>query len=619
MYSNDEYEDIAEEMIANDRLRDLKFEKIDKMHNVEWNMPKSWENTAWIRKYPSTKPADALDAAVRALSTKEPVMNIMPILQTDATRNSFDVLERGFMWMWKQMGRRSQFNPTRAIVASSLKYDEITAQLVHLPSHNKAVKTLGKQARKQYGNFALIVHNPKNVHVQYSDSGFERVLLCKREKAHKVIDFWGSAANDVKAAIEGGKKTALTDMVDVYDYWDKDVRYVWVKMAEGGGGKYDLLGPIKHELGFIPWACRIGGSALEIEPDKQRRPLLNSIINGDLWETSNLFRTLMLSLTMARAAQPVLKSFTPTGDGVDVEADEAIGQIKLRHGEDIQALPPAEIGQSLQGMYQLLGGEMETSSGINLLQMNSVPAGIAFATYNAALQTAMASINPHKQVAEQAIADIFCIMADWMRYSGESIITYDDRKDFLREGVSTYGTPELLSPDNLPSPEDFNPSVKLTEYIPSDELSKINAVVMMATQLNYPITRALEAVDVHDPKSMLQEWAEEQKTKALVMEDVKDIQFSYELERQQRQQKFAQQMQQQQMQQQQMQQQQMQQGSETLPNQMGGAFDNTQGIGYAPNFGGTQALSAAPDMTGVGLPQIEVEDLRRLRIPRPPQ
>ena len=140
MFKPEEYKDIVEEMEDRDAQRDKKFEKIDDMHNVKWNMPREWENTGWIRKYPSTKPADALDTAIRALSTKEPRLSIMPLLPNEETINSFEKIERALMWSWKQIGKRGQFNPTRAIVSSAIKYDEITAQLIHIPSHNKAIK-----------------------------------------------------------------------------------------------------------------------------------------------------------------------------------------------------------------------------------------------------------------------------------------------------------------------------------------------------------------------------------------------------------------------------------------------------------------------------------------------
>lgn len=501
------------------------------------------------------------------------------------------------------MIKRNQFSPTRAIVSSAIKYDEITAQIIHIPSHNKAMKSMGAGIRTNYGNYAIVVHNPRHVHVQYSDEGVERVVLHKRERAHKVIDFWGKKGQELRKMIEGSKVSALTQWLDVYDYTDREVRYVWVTAVDDGGMEFDLLPPTEHKLGFIPWVCRIGGSPLEDSPEKQRRPLMNSVLNGDLWETSNLFRSLMLSITMVRAAEPVVVTTTPTGDGVEVDATEALSQYNLRPMEDLKKLPPSEVSQSVQGMYQMLGGEMETSAGINLLQMNSAPAGMAFATYNAMMQAAMASINPYKQLAEKALEDVFCIMAEWMRKAQDSIFSYDDRKDVLVNGAYSYGTQEVVSWDMLPSREDFNPVVKLTEYIPSDELGKINAMTMLVQNLNYPVARALEAIDVSDPKTMLEEWAEEQRSKALIQEEINDMQFTYELQRQQKQQKVMMQMQA------------PPQTSETIPNQQGAAFDNTQGMGYAPNFGGQQALGAAPEMTGVGLPQIEGMDYRGLGIP----
>ena len=629
MFTSEEYKDIAEEMEDRDAERDKKFEKIDNMHNVKWTMPREWQNTGWIRKYPSTKPADALDTAIRALSTKEPRLSIMPLLPNQETVSNFERIERALMWSWKQIGRRGQFNPTRAMVTSAIKYDEITAQLIHIPSHNKAIKSLGKESNIP-GDFQLIVHNPKNVHVQYSDYGFERVVLCKTQPLYKVVDFWGKAGEELRKEVDGMKKTSMNSLVEVYDYWDKDIRYVWVEGVDSGF-EFDLLKPQEHGLGFIPWACRVGGTNLEDMVENQRRPLLNSIVTGDIWETTNLFRSLMLSLTMARAAEPTIKSQSPTGDGVDIDATEAIGQIKLRPGEDATKMPPSEIGNSIQSMYQLLGGEMESSAGISLLQMNSMPSGMAFATYNALMQSAMGSINPHKQTAEMAIADVFSLMADWIRYSGQSLVGYDDRKGNMVNNMITWGSQEVITPDMLPEKSDLNIDVKLTEYIPSDEMGKINAMVMMVKNLNYPIKRALETIDVADPKIALEEWGLEQMDQATILEQVKDLQFDADMMRQQKQ------MEQQQMQQQQMQQQQMQQAQqaqqpqmqgspqqvqgdqtmispESIPNYMNAPFDQTQGMGFAGNFGGTTPITAAPEM-GVTLPQVEGVDYRGLRMP----
>lgn len=661
MYKLEDYKVIADEMIQNDRERDDKFLRIDAMHNVEWSLPGQWQNTDWIRQYPSTKPADALDTAIRALSTKEPQLAVMPILPNQETKDQFDVIERGLMWAWRQMGRRAQFNPTRAIVTSAIKYDEITAQLVHIPTHNESLTSINsKNARqkRQFGDFALIVHNPRNVHVQYSDDGFERVVLCKRQAVHKIVDFWGENANDLLKSLgcEGGYK--LTDVVDVYDYWDGEVRCVWLER----GANIVLMPPMEHKLGFIPWTCRVGGTNLEDLTVNQRRPMLNSIISGDLWQTSNLFRSLMLSLTMARAAEPTIKSTTPTGEGVEIDATEPMGQIKVRAGEDATKLPPSEIGQSIQGMYQMLGGEMEQAAGINLLQMNSAPSGMAFATYNAMIQSAMGSINPHKQTAEQSIADVFGLMVAWLKHSNQPLISYDDRKSNMNDGVPSYGTQEIITADMLPDLEDFCATVKLTEYVPTDELGRINGMTMLVQNLTYPTARALESLDVSDPKTAMEEWGEEQKTKASVMEEVKDLQFESDLIRQRK--SFAMQMEQQQVQMQMQQQvaadqqaQQMQaQQAQQAPPQMSGGFpgadqmssmppgamgdmngmnvgmngapmppspdmqapfDQTNGMGFAGNFGGSSPLSAAPDMTGVGLPALEGRDNRGLRLPPP--
>jgi hypothetical protein len=252
---------------------------------------------------------------------------------------------------------------------------------------------------------------------------------------------------------------------------------------------------------------------------------------------------------------------------------------------------------------------------------------MAFATYNAMLQSAMGSINPYKQLSELELTDIFGIMVSWLKHEGEPLISYDDRKQNVNSvGAPTFGAQEIITTDMLPDPENFYATVKLTEYVPSDEMGKINAMTMLVQNLTYPTARALEAIDVTDPRTAIEEWGVEQKTKASVMEEVKDIQFEADLIRQKRTAQMQMQLQQQQQAQQAQQPpaQPDQGGGMPSPDMSGGMppdpsmqapFENASGQGFAGNFGGSSPLQAAPDMTGVGLPAMEGRDNRGLRMP----
>ena len=351
MYKIDDYKSIAREMVDADVARDTKFLKVDDAHNVRYELPQAWKQIPWIRGYPTTKPSDLIDAAVRALSTKSPQLTVTPILPNEPTKEQFDLIERGLMWHWKQAEKRSQSNPTKAIVESAIKYGEVAVQVVYLPYQAKILRSMGSKAQakrsEEMGPFAMIVHNPRSVHVQFSDLMAERVVLCKRQPAHKIIDFWGKNASEFKKSIEMGDGCAFTDLYDVYDYWDSEYRCVWVEPVNKGSG-YTLLEPQEHGLGFLPWSCRVGGSSLDESNEDQLRPLLNSLINGGILDTVNMFRSLMISLAMARAAEPTKVSTTPTGEGAEVDATEPLGQYKMRTGENLTSIPSVEICESIE-------------------------------------------------------------------------------------------------------------------------------------------------------------------------------------------------------------------------------------------------------------------------------
>lgn len=615
------YHDIAEEMVRNDSDRDMLFDKSDKLYHNEWELPKEWEKLGWVRKFVSTKPADAIDLAIRSLSTREPDLNLAPLLNNKETKAAFNRMERGLKWAYRQLSRRGQSNPTKDIISSALRYDAIAVNLVYLPYQNKALEALTgkrKAVAEQNGKWALIVHNPRNVHVQYSDYGVERLVLRKYQKIADIVAFWGKSAEKINAWVKENPSASLTDYAYVYDYWDAEVRYVWM---EGGGNvnngnKVDILPPSMHELGFIPWSCRVGGSSLDVEPDKRHRPLHATIMASDQWDTANMFKSMMMSLAMARAAVPPATSVTPTGEGVEIDATEPIGQVKLKPGESYSYLPPAGIDPIVGQMYQMVTNEMNDAAGVELMNVAANAGQMAFATFTAAMQSAMTTVEPSKFLAEKVLADVFSLMASWLRKTGDVLEFYQDDKR------GNYGEQEIVEADEFPLPQDFYATVKLTPYIPSDQMQKINAMQILTNNMAFPNSRALEQLDVSDPEIAFEEWTQEQLDKAAVQEQIKQMQFEAEMERQQLMMQLQAQMQQQQMA--------AQAGGpppgapgSQLPadGQMAQApFAALGGDGFNPNMGGQSPVAGAPGMlreqlSGQAMVQSEGRDNRGLRLP----
>ena len=98
----------------------------------------------------------------------------------------------------------------RDIILSALLYDEVAAQVIFLPTQIKAVKAFEGDLRNlnsamMQGPFAIMIRNPRHVHVSYSDLMPEAVLLKRVMKVSEVLDFWGKKAQKLKNYLKANK------------------------------------------------------------------------------------------------------------------------------------------------------------------------------------------------------------------------------------------------------------------------------------------------------------------------------------------------------------------------------------------------------------------------------
>jgi hypothetical protein len=595
--------DIAEEMCEADKDRDDMYEKIDKLVHMDWELPAEWKSLGWITAIKSSEPYDIIHAGTRVLATRQPRIQITPLHYNPETRAHFNQIETALMWQYKQASRRTHANPTRNIVESALRYDEIAAQVVYLPYQNKSLKAIKGNRLKRaegYGPFSINVHNPRTVHVRYSDWMPEAVVLEKRMPVYKIVKFWGELAGKLESEFAD----ALTEEVTLYDYMDEEYRCVWVETEEGSDDKNKILilSPTEHKLGFLPWACRIGGTTLDDQSDENRNPILYSNVKTEAYHTQNLFGSLMISLAMARATLPVDDVTSPTGDGIDVDATVPAGQYAHDTATRIQRLPPVNMDPNVKEMYDRMAMMQSRSAGTKVLQTGDVPPGTAFATLNAMMKAATSVLDPTKDLAEGALGDVFGHMVAWAKWDKEPLWYYiDDKRN------NQFGKQQKIDQEKIPEPQDLYLDVKLEVYVPTDEMSKVNAAVMLTQNFPYPYSRALETLGVYDPEKAFEEWSEEQKAKAATTEEVKDISFEADMARQQAQQ------------QQQMQQQQMQAQQQGAQQPQQGMFPG--GEGANPAMGGMPSQMGAPGMTretmggGAPPPADEGADFRGLKIP----
>ena len=509
-------QDIAIDMIAEDRDRNEVFDKIDKRIHCDWLLPEEWrtdEEMSWVKPIISAEPLNAITIATRILGTNEPQLVIHPLYSNAESIALTNTWEKVLMWHYRRANLRRKSSITRELVHSALRYDMIAAtvfDLAHLSLDSKR-----KKRANLNGRFSVPVYIPANVHALFSDYMLERVLLCENKKAHEVVSFYGEGAKKLRDKITKDDGTIDTTINVVhYDYWDDTYRFVWDEVE--GGEKIRVKMDDEHKLPFIPWIVASGGSELESESKFQMEPLLFNDVRSNEWETQNLFGSLMYSLAAFRSAAPVDVSKTIQGEGVDVSYKEAGGQVQLKTGQEYQRLAPPQFDPTIKEMYDRLASGISKGSGTRVLQIADIPQGTAYATYNAVVQSGLNAIDNYKSLAERALADVFQIMLNWVKYTGEPLYAYQDNKK-----MPMYGGQLALQPEVIP--DEAYIEVRLKPKVTSNRVQEINAANMMVQGLMYPQARALEDLNVPDSDTAFDEWKTEQLNKAAVQAEAQAI------------------------------------------------------------------------------------------------
>ncbi len=615
----DWYVDTAADMIDRDEARDKKFKAMDSMFHNDWSLPDSLSGYQWMRSVVSTDPSDALRTAARTLSTVLPKITFFPLDSHPETRARANKIEKALMWHFKRASKRSVSRLVYDIVLSALRYDEIGFQVVYMPWQKKIAKEI--ESTKQWntkGDFAWLVHNPRNVHTNRSALDLESVLLCKVMRAESFVSEWGKAASKVQRMI---KDDGLQHVV-VYDWTDAKERCVWVVPGEvpTSTRKEDTITIYhdEHKLPFIPWVSRVGGSAIDDEPEYQRAPLLDSVYYSHQWDTLNTLKSLEMSIAIATAAAPASRSETFSGESPEIDYTVPGGDVPQKPGEKYEPLPRPQLDARFRELVSKTQAEVGKSTVPAILQSPDTTSGVAFATINTVLKAASSVLDPIKELTEGALSDGFeqCLL--WKIHTKDNLFGWDDTKYRQEQVNPLYGSQIQVKSTEL-DPENLYLDVKLTANLPIDEIQRLNAAQIML-QMGIPRERVYEQLDIPDGDMVIEEKMMEAMTEAAFQNRLKVISAQGDAEAQRILQAVQMEAQQAQMEQQaqaeqtqmlqaqgqisaeQQTQQAMARAAANLPPGeqnavMAGANAMTQGPGFNPAMGGTPPAMAAPGVT----------------------
>lgn len=595
---------IAKRMLEQDKGLGEYRVAYERISNVQYTLPEPLRSWEFVRPIVSTAPHDSLRGAAMTLSNLQERLTVHPIsvhLEAEddssaAAKERANEWEKALEWAVERASKRSA-NFRHSVLWNALVYDEILAQLVHLPTQFKArgLDTTREEAALRYGDWAIQLANPQEMHVEYSDYMPERVLRVTVKSAQEIVDFWGDAASKVRAKIRRKKEHAKELYVE-FDYVDYENRMVWVAEANSWEQAVEdkgitIIGPEPwltdlegKPVPFLPWVAVIGGSVASTDPIFSRRPMHFAVYQAEQWANANIFQTLFGTQALSEALAPRDVFKGPATESIEVDYTETGGRLDLGPLDTYERIQALGLHPSLTEAFDRIDTAIRRSTLSDILvtgqPMGGVQAGFAF---NLQMQSAVKSLGPWQNLGQRFYDKLYELILLIAHYRGEDVVGYG-------KGLDKYTiNSEKIDPANIYI------SVELTPDVPADRVQRVQAAIGMSQSLEYPTVKILEFLGETDPQGAIKDYWKEQLNRADMMGRLEKVRKTASGEIEEMAAMMAQQMLEQQMAQQQQQQQQPGPGR-TPPNRMGPqGIEGVEGQEWNPAMGMPHPAGVSPE------------------------
>ena len=403
----DYYAGAVREMIAENRARDAIYKEIDEAHRAVFENDAELKALPWIqeRKFVTTAPADALNAAIRTFAARMPSVEIQPLSDDPEEYERTEQMEELMKWDLTRMNLIGKKSPHWKIVEYSMKYCSVAIETAYLPylyADKRNDPRIKEVLRSR--NFRWTVHDPSNIYARESDDVLECIVNCDVLTAQQLIDRFGYDHPGVQEALKKIKKNdakALnTTYFSFYDYADWYSRVMWV--SENGGATYlnreaptgiELMRK-PRKLSFLPW----------VFVDNEE-PILKQMVEAGLWRNVNILRTMQFSKAVDMAAHPEYWIQTPDGTLKNVSIDNQNPNQPLVSGPGVNVtqLRPPMIDPQMSQMVMTAEQEVFRTTVAQILASVEKYAGTQnFSVVNAMLSAAIAQLSLAQMAAERA-------------------------------------------------------------------------------------------------------------------------------------------------------------------------------------------------------------------------
>lgn len=401
------YAAASREMVDADTDRDATYQKIHEATRSIFENPPELKALPWIqeRKFVSTAPADAVQAAVRTFAARNPSLKMLPLSEDPAEYDRVENLEEAMEWEFNRMNRVGHKSPHWKIVEYAMKYCAVAIETSYLPwLYSGVTKTPRIQEILSSRNFRWDVHDPSNVHVRESDSILECVLHTSNKNLQQLVDMFGATNPGVMkelAKIDSNDARALMNTwFTLYDYTDWDARVKWVARCDTPFAINRTV-PTGTEImreartiAFLPWVYI-----------NNEEPLLRQMVDAGLWENVNILRTMRFSKAVDMAAHPEYWIQTPDGTlrGVSIDNTNPNQPLVTGPGTNVSKLPPPMLDPGLETLNQTAESEVFRTTVAQILASVEKYAGTQnFSVVNAMLNAATAQLSLAQMAAERA-------------------------------------------------------------------------------------------------------------------------------------------------------------------------------------------------------------------------
>jgi len=530
--NNKDLVDFCDQLITANAYRNEVWRKIDRMVNLEYDLPDAFKSIPGHHKVTRPDPYIDVLTATNALATTEPMIKLDPMQNKLADKKLANERERWLLWQLKKLDNRSGGSVLQKIIESAFKYNAICFSTEHIAYANRArAQETGRKImpRRAHSPFAWTYYNPQDVYWQSSRYGLERVLAVSVEPLQTVVDEYGKKAAKLESKLRAQAKTeAPFRYVTKFCYYDLDNFKVWAvptstaSPAKASASDAVWLMDTENTLGFIPFVCE---EAVSTDAKDRHKPLLYATYKSGWWETQNALETIGMTQTVQNAAKPRWIHEGPQGDALPTPDYNQVvgGVVDVAPGHKLTETRPEQLDNALITQAERLANWQAQSGAARALTGGI--GGDAFAAQSLQLTVGAATIATGHHLAERALAEgLLQILAWTVKAEQSPVYVMGNEKDMPEHGWS-------VSPSEIDLGSIYI-EVTLKQDNPLGKLQAANAGAIMK-QFGVSNETIMEQMGISDPLGEMKKRAIEELSQTMLRQTNKRIDAATDMELQQ--------------------------------------------------------------------------------------